>query len=45
MCGRVFEECGLKSSLDCAEAHGGVLVASEIDFFLNLKRINSNTGD
>jgi len=27
MCGRVFEDCGLKSSFNCAKGYGGVPAA------------------
>ena len=34
MCGRVFDECGLKSSLNGAKAYGGVLTAKGRCFYL-----------
>jgi len=45
MCGRVFEECGLKSSLNCAKAHGGVLIANENCFYFRAWTLFYNTAD
>jgi len=45
MCGRMFEECGLKLSLNCDKAHGGVLVANENCFYFREYTLFYNKGD
>ena len=36
--GRVFEECGLKSSFNCGKAYDGVLAPKEKCFYLTAYR-------
>jgi len=42
---KVFEEYGLKASLYCAKAHGGVLVAKDDCFYFRVYTQLYNKGD